>query len=326
MRLSKTQQHSKYRSGQRNAKTIFIVTSLFILLVIPIASNLGSSSAQIATVSTGPDFNFGAAGDWGTNTNTKETANIMKSKGVELALGLGDYAYLTGSTAVKNWWDNYMTPLHGKFKGTLGNHDTTDFYTYLSKFGQSNWVFSFNFRDVHFLSISTERDYTAGSSQYNAVKNDLAKASTNPDIQWIIVFFHKPMYTSPSRHSPLPTLISTYHPLFDRYGVDLVFQGHNHNYQRSYPILFNNNDPLNPTITSKSSTSYFNPKGQIYLVVGTGGVSSYSFLGKSPYIVKQFASTFGFLNVDVVNNGMTLRGTFYSNDGTVKDQFSITRS
>ena len=311
------------RLGRANRVTLAV--SFLLLLPLNAVASDEPTVAQITKVSTTSDFNFGAAGDWGTNTNTRATADNMKNKGVELGLGLGDYAYFTGSTAVQNWWNNYMGPLHGKFRGTLGNHDVADFYSYLNKFGQTNWVYSFNYQNVHFLSISTERTFTSGSTQYNGVKNDLAKASVNPDIRWIIVFFHKPMYTSPSKHLPFQALISTFHPLFDRYEVDLVLQGHNHNYQRSYPIMFNSFDPLEPVITSKSSTSYSNPKGQIYLVVGTGGVSSYSFSGQSSYIVKQFSNTFGFLNVDVVNNGMTLRGTFYSNDGAIKDRFTITK-
>jgi hypothetical protein len=250
----------------------------------------------------------------------------MKSKGVEVALGLGDYAYLTGSTAVNNWWNNYMAPIKGKFKGALGNHDVLDSSLYLSKFGQPNWVIAFDYLDVHFGSISTERSHAPDTSQYNAVKNDLAIASANSKIKWVIVFFHRPMYTSASTHPPLPTLISTYHPLFDRYGVDLVLQGHNHNYQRSYPIKYNSNEPLNPMITTKSTTNYVNPKGQVYLVVGTGGVSSYSFLEQAAYVAKQFTNSFGFLNVDVINDGKTLKGTFYSNDGSIRDQFTITKS
>jgi hypothetical protein len=249
----------------------------------------------------------------------------MDNMGVDLALGLGDYAYLNGSDAVNNWWENYMTPLKGKFKGALGDHDTQDSLIYLSKFKQPNWVIAFDYQNVHFISLSTERSSQPGTLQYNSIKNDLAEASSNPTIKWIVVFFHKPMYTSPSVHKARPGLISTYQPLFDQYGVDLVLQGHNHNYQRSYPIMYNSSDPLDPIITTTSKTNYVDPPGQLYLVVGTGGVSSYSFLGHAPYMVKQFTSKFGFLNIDIINEGRTLEGTFYANDGSIKDQFSITK-
>ncbi len=49
----------------------------------------------------------------------------------------------------------------------------------------------------------------------------------------------------------------------------------------------------------------------------------YALLGKSPYIVTQF-KRFGFLNIDVVDNGTKLIGTFYdSRDGNAKDHFTI---
>ena len=49
------------------------------------------------------------------------------------------------------------------------------------------------------------------------------------------------MYTSPSKHPADYTIRDIYHPLFDKYGVDLVFSGDNHNYQRTFPLKYNNN-------------------------------------------------------------------------------------
>ena len=182
-------------------------------------------------------FNIGAAGDWASGTNAHETALSMYRKGVDLTLGLGDYAYATGSTAVHAWWDNQMAPVHERFKGALGNHDTQDQSVYAQLFGQSNdWFYSFDKNGVHFVAMNTEEAFGPGSSQYKFIDQDLQSASSRPDVKWIIVYFHQPMYTSPSHHPPVTSLRNAYHPLFDKYGVDLVLQGHNHNYQRSFPI------------------------------------------------------------------------------------------
>ena len=51
-------------------------------------------------------------------------------------------------------------------------------------------------------------------------------------------------------------LREVYHPLFDKYGVDLVLQAHDHNYERSYPILFNGQDSEEPIIASKNESNY----------------------------------------------------------------------
>lgn len=56
--------------------------------------------------------------------------------------------------------------------------------------------------------------------------------------------------------------------------------------------------------------------------MGTGGASSYDLLAKEPYMVTQY-SGFGFLNIDLLDDGQTLNATFYSNNEGIKDQFSI---
>jgi len=59
------------------------------------------------------------------------------------------------------------------------------------------------------------------------------------------------------------------------------------------------------------------------MIVGTAGADQYKLLGKSPYIVTQF-QRYGFVNIDVVDNGTRLIGTFYDSlDGNVKDNFTI---
>jgi hypothetical protein len=47
--------------------------------------------------------------------------------------------------------------------------------------------------------------------------------------------------TSPVRNPELG-LIEAYHPLFQKYGVDLVLYGHNHYYQRTYPLAYIDDD------------------------------------------------------------------------------------
>jgi len=304
--------------------TILFSLLAVLMLLLPVLQYF-SSQQQFAYATTLSDFSFGTAGDWSSKTSALNTATNMKNHGVVKAIGIGDYAYLTGTSAVDSWWKKEMYPVHGIWKGSEGNHDTQDSAEYLKLFGQSSWVFSFNYQNVRFISLDTEISYGVGSSQYNFVKNDLASASTNTAINWIIAFFHRPIYTSPSVHAPLAAFRDVYHPLFDKYHVDLVLQGHNHNYQRSYPLLYNSNSPSNPTITTKNTTNYSNPNGEIYMVVGTGGQTSYAFNAQAAYIVKQFTNTFGFLDIDIINNGSTLKGTFFSDGGVIKDQFTITK-
>ena len=263
-------------------------------------------------------YNVSAAGDWGCNSNSQNTQRKMYNKGPERVLGLGDYSYQ--STA--NCWFTIINPLDTRMKISIGNHDddtSTLLKQYLSHFGLSRQYYSFNYQNAHFLVLSTEM--VTSSAMYDFAKSDLAKAASNTGIQWIIVYMHKPMYTSPGQHGAYTAMRDKYHPLFDQYGVDLVLYGHNHAYERSYPIKYDSSTPSTPIITSSNKASYTNPTGAIFATVGTGGASLYSYSGKSSYIVTQYKG-YGFLDITI--SGDTLTAKFFANsDGSVKDQFSI---
>lgn len=282
------------------------------------------------------DFNFAAAGDWGCNANANNTIKNIIDKNPELVLGLGDYAYRKDSGC----WLQLIDPIYNKMKIVLGNHDhltyttRTKYYAsperlqqYMNHFNMSRQFYSFNYQNVHFIAMSAEVPYEAGSKQYNFVKADLQKTVSDPGINWIIVFYHRLAYTSPSVIGSIPGLRDTYHPLFEKYGVDLVIQAHSHNYQRTYPIKFNSEDSLKPLIMDKNTTYYPNPKGQIYTIVGTAGAPDIHNFTRpaAPYTAVQF-NAFGFLNINVLHNGTTLEGKFYENNGTIKDHFTIVKS
>jgi Calcineurin-like phosphoesterase len=281
------------------------------------------------------DFNFAAVGDWGCTSNTNNTVNNIVDKNPELVLALGDYSYNTTSD---DCWFKIVKPIEDKMKIQIGNHDHLglgQLYRYMNHFGVTEQYYSFDYRNIHFLALSTEIPFLVNSTQYNFVKNDLSKAASDPNIDWIIVYYHRQMYTIPSIHSAIALLRSTYHPLFEQYGVDLVLQAHNHNYQRTYPIKFNSTNPKHPIETSTNKTTYTDlGGGQIFATVGTGGKNLYPFKdqkdGKKEnnnhyYYAKQYLG-YGILNVDITNNGKTLTGKFYANNnGTIIDQFTITK-
>ena len=91
----------------------------------------------------------------------------------------------------------------------------------------------------------------------------------NQDIDWIIVYGYRPFYSSPTVH-PGPKLTrDIYHPIFEKYGVDLVINGHNHNYQRTYPLNLNALSQSNPIVTDENKSNYINPRGPIFVTVGS---------------------------------------------------------
>ncbi|MGE0243932.1 MAG: hypothetical protein AB7F53_06160 [Nitrososphaeraceae archaeon] len=48
---------------------------------------------------------------------------------------------------------------------------------------------------LHFISLYTEHPFGEGSKQYEIIRDDLEKISTNSSIDWIIIQQHKPFYS-----------------------------------------------------------------------------------------------------------------------------------
>jgi hypothetical protein len=323
--------------NRKRSKTL-VLPGIYYLICIVIAvqgvevkeEEIQRSVVYAATASTlSSDFNFAAAGDWGCNSNTNKTVMNMQGKNPELVLGLGDYSYRNTAGC----WLQMIDPIDEKMKIIIGNHESEPLSLlkrYMSHFNLTKQYYSFDYQNLHFIAMSTELPWTKSSAQYKFVKEDLLKASIDPNIDWIIVFYHDIAYTSPSVKHAKSSLRDTYHPLFDRYNVDLVLQAHQHNYQRTYPLNYNNDSPSNPIETSNNTDTYNDPSGQIYTTVGTGGVgitdgeSQYDFKGKASFVVTQFTG-YGFLNIDVRNNGTIFNAIFYANNGTIKDQFMIAK-
>jgi len=284
------------------------------------------------------DPNFGAAGDYGCNSNTQKTlSNIKSHTTVERHLALGDYSYQSTGTCWLNMIDS--SNLKSRTRITIGNHeDDSDegFSQYMSFFGLSNTYYAFTYGNARFIVMDSDHSsFSSGSSQYNFVISQLQQASQDPNIKWIIVYLHTLMYTSPntcssgscSNTGSTPTnLRNTYHAKFDQYGVDVVLNGHLHNYQRTYPIEYDSGSPSSPTVTNTNAWDYADPTGEIFATVGTGGVNLHGLAGKSSFVKYQQDDRFGALDLSVENNGYTLAGRYYTNDGVKRDVFKITKT
>jgi hypothetical protein len=283
------------------------------------------------------DFNFAAAGDWGCTSDTTDTVNNILGKNPELVLGLGDYSYEDSADC----WLDIIQPIDNIMKIVIGNHEIEEesiLTEYMNYFGLTSQYYSFDYQNVHFIALTTESEYLDMSKdkakeQLAFATSDLEKASTNPNIDWIIPFFHRMMYYEEHVSCSIVgehdnSLVDIYHPLFEKYGVDLVLQAHSHTYERTYPLKTNAENSEDPIVTSKDSSNYPSIDGLVIATVGTGGRSSCQYVHMDPKLAPiQYENLFGFLNVDVSSDGRKLVGTFYDNDGgEIKDQFTITNS
>src|SRR5919106_1542419 len=243
---------------------------------ITTTTNTGTTTETPPSIST--NFNFAAAGDWGCKDRTSDTVDNILDKAPEIVLGLGDYSYDDSADC----WFDITQPVDNIMKISIGNHDVEDLEALMNHFGLTEQYYSFDYQNVHFIALESEEEYLDMSNvkakqQLAFVQSDLKKASSNPNIDWIIPFFHRIMYSDHGGglvdeydHE----LVDVYHPLFEKYGVHLVLHGHTHTYERTYPFRFNSEDSEHPIITSKdSSSNYNNIDGLVLATVGTGGQS-----------------------------------------------------
>ena len=287
-------------------------------------------------------FNAGVAGDWGCSSNTDKTVNRIKSfHSPERVFALGDYSYKTTSdtsTPTKCWLDK-ISSIKGITRIAIGNHEDDSnegFSKYMSDFGLSKTYYTMTFGNMRVIVMDSDHDsYSSGSSQYNFVINELQKASQDSNIKWIVVYLHKQMYTSPNTcsagscsntGSDATNLRNIYHAKFDQYGVDVVMDGHVHNYQRTYPIKYDSASPSSPIKACSNTNTYGDCQGQIYVTVGTGGINLHGLSDKSSFVASQQDDRFGALDLNIEGGGYTLAGRYYTNDGVQRDFFKISKT
>lgn len=298
---------------------MFILSSfgVFLFLVLEISF---ISLAEHSAYANPDDFHFAAVGDWGCEKDTVEMVDNIVDRNPKLVLALGDLSYENTPTC----WFDIIRPIDDITRINIGNHeDKTDLVLkeYLDHFRLDNQYYSYDYESIHFLTISTELPFKNGTTQHDFMRRDLELASQNPEVKWIIVNFHKNIYATGS--SPDNSRVENLHPLFDKYEVDLVLQGHDHNYQRTFPIKYNEMNSRDPIITNSNLTDYINPEGVVIVTIGTGGHSLWSPKQDAPFVAFKQHSSFGFLDVKIINNGTKLEGSFYANDDTIKDTFRI---
>ena len=262
--------------------------------------------------------NIAAVGDFGINENSIKTLKNIQSSNPEVILITGDL----GQSTAKEWIELTEFMDKDKMYIALGDSDLVERNDYLKHSGLNDDYYSFDYQNIHFLAISTNEEKNdepgiiSDTIQLDFIRDDLSNAADNPRTDWLIVFLHHPMYTSIHNLYSMD-LRSLLQPTFDLYGVDLVINGHKHAYERTNPVIFNN------IITDDENCSYYEPNGQIYLTVGTGGHSHSQFKQKQSWSVIQNHNDYGFLNIKLLNDGKTLYGEFVSNTGKVMDAFQI---
>ena len=185
------------------------------------------------------DINIVFAGDYYCNDETEDTIANIISIDPEMIITTGDHVKDEKSAKC---WIQMSEPIKDKMKIAIGNHDAEFSKIYKQIIKNHNLkspYYSHDFKNIHFISLSTEHPYEEGSKQYKFIKSDLKKSSTNSSIDWIIVHQHKPLYSTNADMVESERIKDTFLPLFEKYGVDFVISGHNQYYERTYPMSYN---------------------------------------------------------------------------------------
>ncbi len=269
---------------------------------------------------------FTTVGDFGmNNADQRNVANAMLGRKPDLFVMLGDNAYNEGTEAeIQNNLFAPMAPLLSQvpFFATPGNHEYVtnqaqpyfdNLYLPTSPTGGERY-YSFDWGHIHFVSLDSNcaiglasSDRCSLAAQKKWVEQDLA-ASTAP---WKVVFFHHPPWSSGEHGSQL-LMRREFTPLFEKYGVDLVLTGHDHHYERMYPMQGNGVAPSG----SRSPT---------YLVVGSGGAELRPFDNDKPsWTALRNDSEYGYLDVTVEEG--TLTAQMRTPSGKVIDSFSLSKN
>ena len=254
--------------------------------------------------------NIAAVGDIALTKNSLETLQSLNSIDPEIILFLGDLSYTTADEWIEftNFLEKEKTFI------TIADEDLEYQEEYLTYYDIENVFYSFDFENVHFVTISTEQSYSKESEQYTFLKSDLANTILDENIDWIVFWLHKPIYYSNSQNGHTDLIVL--HELLDQYNVDLVLQADFHAYERSKPIT---SDGI---IVDHSKCSYTDPKGQIFVTVGTGGHSHANIKNKFDWSVIQNNNDFGFLNLKILED-KAIVGEFIANSGRIVDTFEI---
>ncbi|KAF5767765.1 putative Acid phosphatase [Helianthus annuus] len=232
----------------------------------------------------GPEFNFQTppvnfsiefvvVGDLGQTEWTSSTLEHINASNYDVLLLPGDLSYADTQQPLWDSFGRLVQPYASRrpWMVTQGNHEQEIFpiiypkgfkaynarwpMPYEESGSNSNLYYSFDVVGTHIIMLGSYTDFSVDSDQYKWLMNDLAKVdrSLTP---WLIVLLHAPWYNSNMAHQGEgeSMRLAMEKMLYDS-GVDMVFAGHVHAYERFTRVYANNAAPCGP----------------IYITIGDGG-------------------------------------------------------
>jgi hypothetical protein len=252
------------------------------------AGGTTSGWSQIATFLTAPNVNssslhFIAYGDNRSNRQLRRLVHrLILQNGtfydptpLRFIMHMGDFV---ASGDDQSLWEDYFEDSEMIYSDlpllpTVGNHEIGDSGSkYLDQFslpdnGNEGWYYAMRYGMAFILALDSEQHGLPGYDTQSVkwIETALAQSTMDGNVLWRFAFFHSPPFVS-SSHLPREDIKSTWSPLFDQYGVDLVFNGHCHLYERSYPVSAEDD------VINTGNPHYTDPAYPIYIVTGAAGM------------------------------------------------------
>lgn len=251
----------------------------------------------------------------------KKTSDAANTRDADMVLFTGD-AVNDGSDDADwdNWFDYGRSFLENKLVYyTIGNCEIRNNGTakYINNFimpinpSRSKLYYSFNYGNALFVCLNSFDANSTTQSDWlvNTLKNS---AQT-----WKFVFLHQPFFSTGSHAGEMDAYLKTWWKAFDDYGVDIVFTGHSHCYQRSKPI--NRNVSTTTPVAEYGSCAN---QGRCEIICARAGAPPHSF--GPGWFVEVSKADLHYTMIKV--NGRTFSLKAYDANNLLFDQFSITKS
>jgi hypothetical protein len=209
------------------------------LFILALASvGFAEQTSPVTPLPNRPDsVKFAAIGDYGDGDREQyevgaQMANVRARFPFDLVITLGDNFYGGQDPAdlVQKFEKPYAALLAAqvRFQATLGNHDRPALVSYPHFNMNGRRYYSYSRKNVLFLALdSTLMD----AKQVAWVETTLGQARED----WKICYFHHPLYSNGGRHGSSVDLRVILEPIFVTHDVNVVFQGHDHTYERLKP-------------------------------------------------------------------------------------------
>jgi predicted phosphodiesterase len=196
-----------------------------------------ASPSQVTPPAEEDSVRFAIIGDTGTGGTSQYQVGEQLTKSrqtfpFEFVIMLGDNIY--GSERPQDFVNKFEKPYQAlldakvPFYAALGNHDdpTQRYYKPFNMNGER--YYSFSKGSARFFVLDSNY---MDQAQLKWLEEQLSRATE----RWKVAYFHHPLYSSGEKHGSEVDLRMQVEPLFIEYGVDVVFAGHEHFYERIKP-------------------------------------------------------------------------------------------